>query len=329
MRIKKKVVKSINKVVLWDILRTMLYARYTEERLIRLYHQGKIFGGVYTGIGQEAMGAATAWLGGRDDLYAPSIRDITVHLGRGATVLDVFRQYLGRVTGPTKGRDGNVHYGNINKGVFAMISHLGSMISVLVGGVMARRKKGLNTVGFGYIGDGASSTGDFHEAVNFASVFDVPCIFLIEDNKYAYSTPTRFQYRCKNLVERARGYGIEGIKMDGNDAIRLYAKLRNILQDIRERPRPVLVVCETMRMRGHGEHDDASYVPRKLLKNYSKKDPIVLFKKSALGAKVMKQKDISALEEECLEEVNQAYRQALSEPAPSPETLLDGVYANE
>ena len=181
-----KKIKTNTAVNIWlRILKTMFLGRLTEERLVRLYHQGKIFGGVYTGIGQEAIGAVSAHIGTPDDLYAPAIRNVTVHLGRGTKVLDVFRQYLGRVTGPTRGRDGNVHYGEMDKGVFAMVSHMGAMLSVLVGGVMARRRLGKSTMGFAYIGDGASSTGDFHEALNFASVFDVPILFMIENNHYA------------------------------------------------------------------------------------------------------------------------------------------------
>ena len=325
-----KKIKTNTSVNIWlRILKTMFLGRLTEERLVRLYHQGKIFGGVYTGIGQEAIGAVSAHIGTPDDLYAPAIRNVTVHLGRGTKVLDVFRQYLGRVTGPTRGRDGNVHYGEMDKGVFAMVSHMGAMLSVLVGGVMARRRLGKSTMGFAYIGDGASSTGDFHEALNFASVFDVPILFMIENNHYAYSTPKEFQYRCQSLVEKACGYGMEGLEVDGNDVIKLYDQIKIILGKIRKNNRPVLIVCDTMRMRGHGEHDDASYVPKELLQKYKEKDPIHLLKKYLLNNDFACEQDLKKLEKECLDEINQSYKKALSEPMPSPDDLLEGVYAED
>jgi TPP-dependent pyruvate/acetoin dehydrogenase alpha subunit len=283
---------------------------------------------VYTGVGQEAMGAATAQASGPEDLFTPAIRDVAAHIGRGVLVVDVFRQYLGRVTGPTRGRDGNVHHGNLQKGVIGMISHLGSMLPVLVGAVMARRRQGMKTVGFGFLGDGATSTGDFHEALNFAAVFDVPVLFVVEDNHYAYSTPSRFQYRCEKLSDRARGYGMEGLDADGNDAAGLFLLVRGVVRDIRERPRPVLLVCDTMRKRGHRELDDASYVPRELLSRYAHRDPIAVLQRDLVGAGMAGEEELEALRSSCLEEVTQAYRQALSEPRPSGSTLSDGVYAD-
>ena len=320
--------QSVDGTVWTAILRTMTLARSIEERLVRLYHQGKIFGGVYTGIGQEAIGAATAHAGAPEDLFTPAIRDMTVHIGRGTTALDIFRQYLGRATGPTRGRDGNVHHGDPGKGVYCMISHLGSMLPVVVGAVMARRRQGIPAVGFGYLGDGATSTGDFHEAINFAAVFDVPVLFVVENNHYAYSTSTRAQFRCEKLVDRARGYGIQGLEADGNDAAALYLLVRELLADVRHAPRPVLLECDTMRMRGHGEHDDASYVPRELLAEYAARDPIARLRSDLLRAGLATESDLSTIQEACQEEVNQAYRQALAEPAPSPSTLEEGVYAD-
>ena len=306
----------------------MLLSRFIEERLIRLYHQGRIFGGVYTGLGQEAIGAATALAGQPIDLYAPCIRNLTVHLGRGESALNVFRQYLGRANGPTRGRDGNVHYGNLANGVFAMISHLGAMLPVLTGAVMARRRKGIPAVGVGYIGDGASSTGDFHEAVNFAAVFDAPVIFIIENNKFAYSTPNAEQFRCRHLADRAAGYGIEGVQADGNNAVELYRLVARWMADLRERPRPVLIECDTMRMRGHGEHDDASYVPRELLESYRDRDPLLQARQLFTDEGWMSVEEIASLEQACQKDVDEAYRQALADPLPDPSTLMEGVYAD-
>ncbi len=325
----KNDIRSVDKAAWLGILRCMMLARLTEERLVRLYHQGRIFGGVYTGIGQEAIGAATTLACADHDLFAPCIRNMTVHIGRGMPVLDIFRQYLGRVTGPTRGRDGNVHYGNPKRGVFAMISHLGAMLPVVTGAVMAARRLGRDAVGFAYIGDGATSTGDFHEAINFAAVFDAPVIFLIENNKYAYSTPNSRQYRCAHLVDRAKGYGIEGFSADGNDAVALHLLARELAADLRRKPRAVLLECDTMRMRGHGEHDDFSYVPRALIDEYANRDPIRSCREQLVAANIAAREELDKLERDCREEVNEAYRQALSEPPPAPSTLLEGVYAGD
>jgi TPP-dependent pyruvate/acetoin dehydrogenase alpha subunit len=309
------------------LLRTMLLARRIEERMVRLYHQGQIFGGVYTGIGQEAIGAATTSAAGPDDLFAPCIRDMTVHIGRGMTPLTIFRQFLGRATGPTRGRDGNVHYGDMQRGVFAMISHLGAMLPVVTGGVMARRRLGRDTIGFAYIGDGGTSTGDFHEAVNFAAVLDVPVIFVIENNQFAYSTPTAHQFRCKNLADRAAGYGIEGVNADGNDAWALRELVGELAAKMRQHPRPVLLVCETLRMRGHGEHDDAAYIPRELLAAWAKRDPIAVLRERITQAQLATTAELAALEQAVQTAVDEAYQQALNDPLPDPATLLEGVYA--
>ncbi|MCX6997320.1 MAG: thiamine pyrophosphate-dependent dehydrogenase E1 component subunit alpha [Kiritimatiellaeota bacterium] len=309
------------------LLRCRLLTRLTEDRLVRLYHQGRISGGVYTSRGQEAIGAATAAAGGPDDLYAPLIRDMTVHIGRGEPVLDIFRHYLGRVTGPMKGRDGNVHYGCLARGVYPMISHLGAMLPVVTGAVLARRRQGRPTVGFAYLGDGATSTGDFHEAVNFAAVFDAPVIFVIENNQFAYSTPTARQFRCANLADRAAGYGIEGLAADGNEALDLFQLTRGLVERLRARPRPVLLVCDTMRMRGHGEHDDFAYVPRDLLARYAARDPLDLARARLSAAGALTAAAAARLEQECLAEVDAACQQALAEPPPDPATLTEGVYA--
>jgi len=253
---------------------------------------------------------------------------MTVHLGRGQTVLNIFRQCLGRVTGPTQGRDGNVHHGNLPRGVYHMISHLAAMLSVITGAVMAKRRLGKDAIGIAYTGDGATSTGDFHEAINFAAVFNVPVIFLVENNKYAYSTPNIHQFRCKQLVERAAGYGIDGFSADGNDAVGLYLLCRDLIGDLRRNPRAVLLECDTLRMRGHGEHDDASYVPRQLLEEYGKRDPIRVAWERLMAEGVATKDELMELERVCKDEVDAACHQALSEPPPDPGNLLEGVYAN-
>lgn len=321
-------IKGVDRSLWLDLMRCMLRARRIEERLVRLYHQGKIIGGCYVGIGQEAIGAATTRAAGPDDLFTPLIRNMTVHLGRGMTTLETFRHWLGRGTGITRGRDGNVHHGDLSRGVYAMISHLGAMLPVVTGGVMARRRAGMHAVGVGYIGDGATSTGDFHEAVNFAAVFDVPVLFVVENNKFAYSTPNSAQFRCRQLVERAPGYGIEGVGADGNDVVSLYLTVKRLLDDMRAKPRPVLLECDTLRMRGHGEHDDGSYVPAELKAAYAARDPIKVAREQLAAAGVLSAAEFEAMDREILVEIEQSVQQALREPTPDPSSLLEGIYAD-
>lgn len=321
-------VSEVDTSVWMQILRLMVLARTIDERLMRLCHQGRIRGSVFAGIGQEAIGAAAAAAAGPDDLFAPCIRNMTVHLGRGETALGIFRQALGRENGPTGGRDGNIHHGLLRNGVYAMISHLGAMLSVVTGGVMAKRRQGKDSVGIAFLGDGATSTGDFHEALNFASVFDVPVLTIIENNHYAYSTPTSRQYRCRRLVDRAAGYGINGYSADGNNAAEMYVTVRDILADIRATSRPALLECQTMRMRGHGEHDNFAYVPRELLAAYGRRDPIQLAIRALKSARMMSEDDVRDLEAAIGEEVEAACRQVMDEKEPSADTLGDRVYSH-
>jgi len=308
------------------ILRLMIQARRVDERMIKLCRQGRIRGGSFTGIGQEAISAAVAVASQPDDLFAPCIRNLALHLGRGETPLGVFRQILGRATGPTGGRDGNVHYGNLAHGVYTMISHLGSMISVVAGATMAKRRQGKESVGVAFVGDGTTSTGDFHEALNFASVFDIPLLVIIENNHYAYSTPTSQQYRCHRLADRAVGYGINGYSADGNNPAEIYVTVRDIMDDIRANPRPALLEADTMRMRGHGEHDEAKYVPEELLQVYRRRDPIEMAIRGMQAAKLLPDEQLKTMEEDIAAEIDRAVRQALSEEEPMADSLTQGVY---
>jgi TPP-dependent pyruvate/acetoin dehydrogenase alpha subunit len=309
-----------------EVLRLMVLARRVDERLNKLCRQGRLRGSAFAGIGQEAISAAVAVASQPGDLFAPCIRNLPLHLGRGETPLGVFRQALARAESPTGGRDGNVHYGSLENGVYTMISHLGSMVSVVAGGVMARRYQGQDTVGVAFVGDGATSTGDFHEALNFAAVFDVPLLVVIENNHYAYSTPTEKQFRCHRLVDRAAGYGIPGYSADGNNAAEMYVTVRDIMNDIRGGPRPARGEAETMRMRGDGDQDGVKYVPTDLLLTYQRRDPINLAVKAMMSTKLLTESQLQTMEDEIAAEIDRAARQALSEEEPMPDTLTRGVY---
>ncbi len=319
-------VEAVEPDIWFRVLRLMLLTRRVDERLIKLYRQGRMRGSVFSGIGQEAISTAVAIASGPEDLFAPCIRNLGLHLGRGETPLGVIRQVLGRATGPTGGRDGNVHYGNLDHGVYTMISHLGAMVSVVTGGVMAKRLQGKDTIGVAFVGDGATSTGDVHEALNFAAVMEVPLLVIIENNHYAYSTPTEKQYRCRKLADRAIGYGIPGYSADGNNPGEMYVTVRDILDDIRAHPRPALLEAETMRMRGHGEHDDFKYVRKDLLQLYRRRDPIKMAIRAMKSAKLLTEEQLQGMEDEIEATIDQAARQALSEEEPLADTLTRGVY---
>jgi pyruvate dehydrogenase E1 component alpha subunit/2-oxoisovalerate dehydrogenase E1 component alpha subunit len=245
--------------------RYMLLARLLEEKLASLYRAGKIFGGVFMGRGQEALSVAIGLSLRKGDIFAPLIRDQAGRLAFGESVLDAVRTYMGSPLGPMRGRDGNVHRGRPREGLLPMISHLGAMIAVVNGMLFARRLKGMSgTVGAASIGDGATSTGAFHEALNQAAVEKLPLVLVVADNQYAYSTPTTRQFACRSLVDRALGYGVQGHSLEGNDLSACLKVVAGAVVRARAGGGPQLVVARLLRLCGHGEHDDASYIDPKL-----------------------------------------------------------------
>lgn len=248
-----------------EAYRWMLLARTLDEKLAGLYRAGKIFGGVFLGRGQEALSAAVGMSLNKRDVFAPLIRDAAGRLAFGESVLDAVRTYLGSAQGPMRGREGNVHRGRPKEGLLPMISHLGAMISVVNGILMARRMKGeQGSVGAACIGEGATSTGAFHEALNQASIEKLPLVLVVADNQYAYSTPTSRQFACRGLVDRAPGYGVEGHDVDGTDLAACLSTVGGAIERARQGRGPQMVVAHLLRLCGHGEHDDASYVDPKL-----------------------------------------------------------------
>src|SRR5882672_1652855 len=241
--------------------RWMLLARILDEKLASLYRMGKIFGGVFLGRGQEALSAAIGLSLRKGDIFAPLIRDAAGRLAFGEPILDAVRNYLGSSLGPTRGRDGNIHRGRPKEGLMAMISHLGAMISVVNGALLAHRFKGItDTVGAACIGEGGTSTGSFHEALNQAAVEKLPLVLIIANNQYAYSTPTELQFACRSLLDKAAGYGVEGQAVDGTDLSACLEVVAEAVGKARAGHGPQLVVAQLLRLCGHGEHDDAGYV---------------------------------------------------------------------
>src|ERR1043166_5154820 len=245
--------------------RFMLMARAVEEKFASLYRAGKIAGGVYIGRGQEALSVAVGISLRKGDIFAPLIRDGAGRLAFGEPLLDGVRTCLGSALGPMRGRDGNVHRGRPREGMPAMISHLGAMISVVNGMLLARRfKKTEGVVGAACIGDGGTSTGAFHEALNQAAVEKLPLVLVVANNQYAYSTPTSRQFACRSLADRAIGYGVEGHDLDGVDLRECLEVVTQAINKARRGDGPQLIVARLLRLCGHGEHDAAQYVDTKL-----------------------------------------------------------------
>ena len=239
----------------------MLLARVLDDKFATLYRGGKIVGGVFLGRGQEALSAAIGTTLRRGDVFAPLIRDLAGRLAFGEDIMAGVRTYLGSALGPMRGRDGNIHRGTPQEGMLAMISHLGAMISVVNGVLFARRMKGnLGTVGVASIGEGATSTGSFHEALNQAAVERLPLVLVVANNQYAYSTPTTRQFACRELRDKAIGYGVESHLIDGTDLGACLQGIGAAVARAREGGGPQFVEARLLRLCGHGEHDDASYV---------------------------------------------------------------------
>ena len=299
--------------------RSMLLARVFEERLASLYRGGKVIGGVFLGKGQEALSAALAVALRKGDIYAPLIRDVAGRFAFGETLLDAARTCLGSRLGPMRGRDGNIHRGKPREGYYAMISHLGAMLSTVAGGLMARRFKGeTDVVGATCIGDGGTSTGSFHEGLNMAAVEKLPLVVVVANNQYAYSTPTSRQYACADLIDRAIGYGVRGHKIDGTDPHACFDVVGEAVARARAGEGPQMVVADLLRLVGHGEHDDAHYVNHALKVSPIGRDCLDVARTQITAAGWMSPAQLDALRETLQAEVEVAYATALREPLPDP-----------
>lgn len=313
-----------------EFLHLYYYLRLTralEERVTTLYRQGRIVGGVYTSHGMEAISVGYASALQADDIIAPFHRDMGAFLVRGITPGEVLAQYLGKRTGPTKGKDGNVHMGDLKRGIFAFVSHLADNLPVAVGAALAFRIRGESRIVATNTGDGGTSRGDFHEALNLASVRRLPVVFFCNNNQYAYSTPLHRQMAIKDVVDRAKAYAIPGEIVDGNDVVSVYLTAQRAFQRARDGEGPTFIECKTMRMHGHSEHDSAKYVPRELLEEWKKKDPILKAEHRLKEMKYADESDFNEIHMRVEKDIEAALEFAEHSPLPEGSEALEGVFA--
>src|SRR6266699_2793666 len=323
--------KYLDKKQCIEIYRYMLLNRKMEVALENLYKQGKVVGGVYFGLGQEACSCASAYALDQDDWFASMIRNHGAPLVRGFRASDTMMQYMAKADSPTRGRDGTSHFGDIEKrNMVSPISMLGDLIPVLSGVALGARLQGRNVAVMTYIGDGGQSTGVTYEGINFAAVQNLGLVLFVESNLWAYSTPSEMQFRVKDLAERAIAYGIPGVIVDGTDACQVYDAAHEACERARRGEGPTLIEAKMMRMKGHAIHDAADYVPKPLFEYWRKRDPITRFENYLVKAK----KWLTPSENEKLiadvdRELEADRDFAVASPMPEPESAAGGVYCEE
>jgi pyruvate dehydrogenase E1 component alpha subunit/2-oxoisovalerate dehydrogenase E1 component alpha subunit len=310
-------------------------AREIEERLVTLFRQSKVVGGLYRSLGQEGESVASAYALKRTDAVLPLIRNMGVLTTMGVRPREIFRQYMAKGTSNSRGRDLNIHIvhlpeeGKPEPVIVGPISMLGDSIPVAAGIAMGARMQGRDLVSMAWIGDGATSTGPFHEGLNFAAVRRMPLVVIVEDNKYAYSTPISKQMAIARIDERAAAYGIPHELVDGNDMLAVYDAAKRMVDRARAGEGPSLLGVDTMRMQGHAQHDDARYVPREMLDEWTSKDPLPRFRQMLMDKGASKDKQLDDIDRLAKELAAREADLAAEEPAPDPATVTRGVYAGD
>jgi TPP-dependent pyruvate/acetoin dehydrogenase alpha subunit len=295
--------------------------------MLRLYRQGKAFGGVYSQLGNEAVSVGSAYaLDTERDVLFPMHRNIGSHFVFGQDLDQLMVNHLAREGSQMRGTDGTGHYADPARRIYGNVSHLGAMIPVAAGFSLADQLRGITTVSLTFIGDGGAQVGEVHEALNFAAVHKIPLILIIENNQYAYSTPNSLEFACERLSDRAIGYGMFGTTIDGTDVELVYATCKEAVERARRGEGPSLIETKTMRMRGHAEHDDFSYVPKELLEEWSAKDPVETYITRIVNDGVMTADEITALREATLANMIAAIDRALERPWPAAEEGFKNVF---
>src|SRR5215207_7456941 len=306
---------------------TMVLMRAVEDRMVAMYRGGDLLGSLYTGHWHEAIAVGTASALRPDDYLAPIHRDLGAHLWRGMEPWQVMASFMGKATSPTGGRDGTLHYARLDLGFYNLPSHIPANFPVATGMAFASKYRGEDRVALAFCGDGSTSRADFHESLTLSSVLKLPNVFVIENNQFAYSTPLRLQSASETFAAKAVAYGMPGVKVDGTDPLAVYDAVAEAVGQARKGEGPSLVEAETMRMHGHAEHDPADYVPREMLEEWSKKDPVGRYESVLPDAGVLDADTAKQVRAAARQRAIDARKQALSDPMPDPSTVEEGVYA--
>ena len=319
--------KHIDNDGLITFYKKLLLPRLVEEKMLILLRQGRI-GKWFSGIGQEAIAVGSTLAMDADEYILPMHRNLGVFTARNIPISRLMAQWQGKISGFTRGRDRSFHFGTQEFKIIGMISHLGPQMALADGIALADKLSDRKKVTLVYCGEGATSEGDFHEAINIAAVWDLPVIFLVENNGYGLSTPTKEQYRCESIADRAIGYGIEGRSIDGNNILEVYHTINELATDMRQNPRPVLIECVTFRMRGHEEASGTKYVPKELLDEWQQKDPLDNFEKYLLSEQVLRPDWVPYLRGEFTQLIDAEIEKVFTEPdiIPHVQTEVDSMY---
>jgi pyruvate dehydrogenase E1 component alpha subunit len=317
-----------DEALLRRIHEVMVLTRAVEDRMVAMYRGGDLLGSLYTGHWHEAISVGAASCLRADDYLAPIHRDLGAHLWRGMEPWQVMASFMGKATSPTGGRDGTLHYGRLDLGIYNLPSHIPANFPVATGMAFAAKYRGEDKVALAFCGDGSTSRADFHESLTIASVQHLPNVFVIENNQYAYSTPLSLTSHSETLSVKAVAYGIPGVTVDGTDVLAVRDAVDEAVARARAGEGPSIVEGVTMRMHGHAEHDPADYVVKELFEEYAKKDPVELFENLLLEGGVLDDDAVKKVREEARQAAIAARRRALADPMPDPGNIEDGVYAD-
>jgi TPP-dependent pyruvate/acetoin dehydrogenase alpha subunit len=319
--------KSLTRQQYLDLYYFMRLNRAVEDTMVKLFRQNKIVGGLYSSLGQEAVSVGTAYALEKKDWLAPMIRNIGALLVKGVPPRDVFMQHMAKYDSPTKGKDGTSHFGDLeNLHIVSPISMLGDLIPVMTGVAIAGRYLGQKIVAMTWIGDGGSSTGVFHEGLNFAAVEKAPFVLVLENNQWAYSTPVKRQVPLENLADRAKAYGIPSYSVDGNDVVAVYRTAKEAVERARKGEGPILIEVKTFRRLGHAQHDPAEYVPKEMRAYWEARDPISLYEKFLTSEKLLDLKSKKEIDEKIETLLTEERDFAENSPLPPAELAAQGVY---